>query len=93
MEEHTKLAELTIGENQRSECSETVECLVAVLLCSCTVNGSIGSTSATTRNGLALPDEILNEIALVLAKKQHLSFFDDIPQVSNEIATLVRELG
>jgi hypothetical protein len=67
--------------------------LVAVLLCGLTVNGSVGSASAATGNALALPDEILNEVVLVLAEQELLGFLDDIPQVSNEIPTLVGELG
>lgn len=46
----------------------------------------------TTANLLCLPDEVLEEIVLVLREKKDLSLLDNISQITNELLAFWREL-
>lgn len=55
----TELAELAIGDEQCTKSSQTVKCLLAVLLSGRLVNRSVWSASVASVDSLALPDEVL----------------------------------
>ena len=63
-----------------------------MLLCSFLVDGHTGLCRVTTADLLCLPDEVLEEIALVLREKKDLSFLDNFSQITNELLAFWREL-
>lgn len=84
----TKLAELAVGDEQRAQGAETLEGLVAVLLGSVLSNGSIGSADSLGVELHALPDKVLDQIALVLGEQELLGLSDDSPYIVDELAAL-----
>jgi len=88
----TELAELTVGKNERAEGAKTVESLVAVLLSGVLVDRRVRSAGIGARDLLSLPNEVLEEVALVLGQEQQLGLLNDLAQVTNELLTLCREL-
>lgn len=54
-----------------------------MLLGGAAVNRSIGCGSTATAGDLTLPDEVLEEVVLVLAEQQDLGLLNDIAKVSN----------
>ena len=63
-----------------------------MLLRSFLVDGRTRLCRVTTANLLCLPDEVLEEIALVLREKKDLGFLDNISQITNELLAFWREL-
>ena len=57
--ELTELAELTVGDDERAESPQSLERLVAMLLCSVLVNGSTRQSGIAPSDLLSLPDEVL----------------------------------
>ena len=88
----TKLSELAVTDEQRSESAETVEGLVTVLLGGLLVNWSIWGGSVAAGELLGLPDEVLKEVTLVLGEHQDLGLLDDAAEISDKLLTLSREL-
>ena len=87
----TKLSELAIGDNKRAQGSQTLQSLIAVLLRSLLVNGSIGKSGISAIDLLRLPDEVLKEIALVLGQEKVFGLFDDVTEICHKILTFGRE--
>lgn len=56
------------------------------------VDGHTRLCRVTTANLLCFPDEVLEEIALVLREKKDLSLLDNISQITNELLAFWREL-
>jgi hypothetical protein len=88
----TKLAELTVGENERAEGAQTIEGLVTMLLSSVFVDRSVRGAGIGAGDLLSLPNEVLKEVALILGQEQKLGLLNDLAQVTNELLTLCREL-
>lgn len=82
---------MTVADEQRSESAETLKSLVAVLLGSVLINWSVWSGGVATADLLSLPDEVLEEIALVLGEQQNLGLLNDTAQVSNELLAFLRK--
>ena len=74
----TELAELTVGKNKRAEGAETVEGLVAVLLSSVLVDRGVRSAGIGAGDLLSLPNEVLEEVALVLGQEQKLGLLNNL---------------
>lgn len=87
-----ELAELAVGDEKCSEGAEALKSLVAVLLSSLLVNGGIGLLRIARADLLSLPDEVLNEVALVLGEKQELGLLNDLLEVTGELLALSGEL-
>jgi hypothetical protein len=83
---------LPIGDNERAECAESFKSFVAMLLGGIFINWSTWSCGISSIDMLRLPDEVLEEIALVLGKEKVLSLFDDIAEISYQSLTFGREL-
>lgn len=79
----TKLAELTIGDDERAESSETVECFISMLLCGLLSNWRTWQRCISTIDVLRSPDEILKEIAFVLGEEKMLCLLHYIPEISD----------
>lgn len=88
----TELAELAIGDDKLAESAESLERLVAVLLGSLLVDWCANTTSIASANVLGLPDELLEQVALVLGKKQKLGLLDDGAQIADQLLAVGREL-
>ncbi len=88
----TKLAELAIGDDECAESAEALEGLVAVLLCGILFNWHTRLLDTVAADGLSLPDEVLEEVAVVLGEKHDLGLLDDIAQISDEVLAFRREL-
>jgi hypothetical protein len=87
----TKLSELAIGDNKRAQRSQTLQSLIAVLLRSLLVNGSIGKSSISAIDLLRLPNEVLQEITLVLGQEKVFSLFNDITEICHKVLTFGRK--
>lgn len=74
----TELSELAVGDDQRAESPQALERLVAVLLGSVLVNWSTRKCGVATSDLLGLPDEILQQIPLVLYEKKILGLLNHI---------------
>lgn len=79
-----KLSELAVGDEQRTECSQTLKSVLAVRLGGILADGSVGGANSLGVELLSLPDEFLEEVALVLAQKQVLGLSNDILRVLYE---------
>lgn len=79
-----ELPELAVGDDQCAKCTETVKGLVAVLLRGLLVYWCLRGLGISTGHLLSLPDEVLEEVALVLGEQQGLRLLNDILDVSNE---------
>ena len=65
----TELSELAVGDDQGSQSSQAFESLVAVLFRRLFVNGSTGKVHVLLLELLGLPDEILQEVAVILGQQ------------------------
>lgn len=90
--ELTELAKLSIGYHERTESAKTLQSLISVLLSSFLVDWSAWYTSICNVDLLCLPDEVLKEIAFVLAKKKDLGLFDNIAGILDQNFALSRKL-
>lgn len=83
----TKLSELAVGNDESAERAQTVERLLTVLLRGFLVNGRIwGLRSAADL--LCLPNEVLDEVAVVLGEKKDLCLLDHVAEVFNEFSAI-----
>lgn len=90
--ELTKLAELAIGDQQSTQGLEALEGLVGILLAVLLGDGHIGCLGALEGDLLSLPDELLEQLALVLGQEQLLGLVNDIAQVPDENLAVIGEL-
>jgi hypothetical protein len=88
----TDLAELSVGDQQCAESLETLQGLVRILLARLLGDGHIRGLHITGVDLLSLPDEVLQQLALVLGEKQQLSLFDDVAQILDQDLTLAGKL-
>ena len=90
--ELTKLSELAVGQNKSSKGSETLQGLVSVLLGSIFVNGCAWELCITGSDVLGFPDELLEQVALVLGEEQVLCLLNDIFHIAKELFAFIGEL-
>lgn len=81
--EHTQLAELTVGDQQGAEGAQTLDGLVAMLLSHLLVDRGTGNIDSLGVEFLSLPNEVLEQVALVLGQQKVLGLLDDIARVGN----------
>ena len=55
-------------------------------------DGRIGGVDSLGVELGSLPDEVLDQVALVLGEEQELGLLDDLAHISDEALALVREL-
>lgn len=87
----TKLAELTVRDDQRAEGTKALQSLISMLLGSVLVDWSAWNCSVSSADLLRLPDEILQDIALVLGKKHIFGLLHNVAEVGNQGASLGRK--
>lgn len=84
----TKFAELTIGDDQSTQCAQTIKSLVAMLLSGSSVERSARNGSIATGDESCLPQEVLQQIALIFGQEQDLGLLNDIAKIGNQVSTL-----
>lgn len=89
---HTEFPELAIRDDQGAQGAQTLEGLVAVLLGLLLLDRGIGRRQFLGVKVLGLPDEILQQVAIVLGQQQVLCLRDDLPEVLDELLALGRQL-
>jgi hypothetical protein len=89
--EHTELAELAVGDDEGAKSPQAVQSLVAVLLGRLVVNGGARKGSVSTSDVLGAPDEVLEELALVLGQEKELCLLDNVAEIGNELLALGTE--
>ena len=92
MNQLTELAELSIGDDELAQSSQTIKRLIAVLLSSVLVDWRTWNSSASAIDILGLPCEVLEQVALVLCEKEDLGLLDNIAEVVDQSLTLCGEL-
>ncbi len=88
----TNFAKFAIGDDERPEGTEAIQCLIAMLLRLRLVDGGTRFSSIAASDLLAVPDEVLQKIALVLGQEQNLRLLDCRTKVSNKVLAFAREL-
>jgi len=84
---------LTIGNDERAECAQALQCLVSMLLSSLCVDWGTRELSITSLDLLRLPDEVLEQVALVLCQEKVFGLRNNVANVGNESLALGGELG
>lgn len=90
--ELTELPELAVGDEQSAKSSQALQSLLAMLLGGLLVDGGAGNVDGLGVPLLGLPDEVLEQVALVLGQKQVLGLLDNVASVGNECLALGRKL-
>jgi hypothetical protein len=88
----TKLSELAIGNDQGSKSAQSLEGLVAMLLRGLLVHWGIRCADSLRIELRGLPDEVLEQVALVLGQQQLLGLCDNFAEVFYESLALGGEL-
>jgi hypothetical protein len=84
---------LTVGDEERSEGSETLEGLLAVLLGSLLAQRSVDVGCVIGADLLCLPDEVLEEITVILGEQEELGLLNDVLEVGDELLAIGGQLG
>jgi hypothetical protein len=87
-----QLPELAVRHKEGTKSTQAIERLIAVLAGCVLVNRRLGSASGAAAEVLGLPDEVLEEVALVLGEEQNLGLLNDVLQVRNQLLALTRQL-
>ena len=88
----TKLAELAVGDQQLAEGPQALQSLLAIALSLVLGDGRVGTLNILVVVAGGLPDEVLQQVAIVLGQKQLLGLLDDVPGVLDEVLAFFREL-
>lgn len=91
MQRLTKLSELPIGDDEGSKTAKTTQSFISVLLRLFTADGRSGTGGISAFDLLCLPDEILEQVALVLGQEEVLRLFNDISEIGDETSAFSRE--
>lgn len=78
-----QFAELAIGDDQCAQGAQAIQSLVAMLLRGLFVYRCTWERRVATIQVLSLPEEVLEQVALVFAQEQMLGLLDDIAQISD----------
>lgn len=92
MDARTKLPELAIGNDQGPKSAQPLQYLVAMLLCGLLVHGGIGCADSLGIELCSLPDEVLEQITLVLGQQELLGLGDNFAKVFYKSLALGGEL-
>jgi hypothetical protein len=84
----TKLPELAVGNQKSSQSAEALESLLAMALGGVLINGCVWRPHCIRVEVLGLPDEVLQEVALILGQQQVLCLLNYLTSVGNECLTL-----
>lgn len=87
----TELAELAIGNDQGSQSPQTLKGLVTVLLSGVLIDRCVWGVDRLGVELLCLPDEILQQVAFVLAQEEVLGLCYNIANIGHERLALSRQ--
>lgn len=79
---------MAIGDDESAESPETLKRLLSMLLRGLPIDRCLWGLRIAASDLLSLPDEVLEEIALVLREEKDLRLLDYIAEVSNKLAAL-----
>ena len=83
---------MSVCDKQGSQGPQTLEGLLSMTLCGFLVDGGTGNLNRLIVKMRRLPDEVLQQIALVLGKHQVLGLVHDISNVIDELSAFFRKL-
>jgi hypothetical protein len=82
---------LTVGDDERAEGSQTLQSLVSMLLRGVLINRCTWKRSIVGLDLLCLPNEVLEQVALVLGEEEIFGLLDDVANIGNEAFALSGE--
>lgn len=88
----TQFAELAVGDNESAQSAQSLESLVAMLLGLFLIHRGTREADGLRVELLCLPNEILEEVSLILGEQEILGLFHNLPEIGNELLSLWREL-
>lgn len=83
---------MTVRDQKSAESPQAIQSLVSVLLRGLLVDGSAWELGIATTELLAVPDEVLQQVAVVLREDENLGLLDDRAGIADEFPTLIREV-
>ena len=92
MEKLTNLSKLSVGNEKRTQGLQTLDSVVTVLLGTILVNRCIRPLRLNIAQTLSLPDELLEQVTIVLAENQLASLVNDHTEVPDQLLTFFREV-
>lgn len=92
MRARTKFPELAIRNHKRSQSAQPVESLVALLLRPLLVHGGVRDRQSLGVELLSLPDEVLEQVAIIFRQHQILCVFHHFSHVCHQSLSLGRKL-
>lgn len=87
-----QFAELAVGDEKSTQGPQSLQRLVSMLLRGLFVGRSPWKLGVGTVEMLGLPDEVLEEIAVVLGKQKDFGLLNDVAKVGDEFLALVGQL-
>ncbi len=88
----TKLAKLTVGDDERAQSLQAIKSLVAMLLRRVFVDWRAWHTCAAAINVLCLPRKVLEQVVGILGEEKVLCLLDDIAEILHQSLAFCREL-
>lgn len=88
----TQLAELAIGDEQSTQRPQALKSFVAMSLGSVLADGEIGGVDRLGVKLGRLPNEVLDQIALILRQQEVLGLFDDLSDVRDKLLAIFGQL-
>jgi hypothetical protein len=88
----TELAELPVGDDQRPKGSSASEHFIALLLGNILLHWRGWELGVLDVDLFGVPNELLQEISLILREKQELGLLHNVSEVSHKLLAFCREL-
>jgi hypothetical protein len=79
---------LSIGDNEGSESAQTLKRLITVSLRGFLIDGSIGRGHRLGVELLCLPNEILQEVAIVLGQQEVFGLCHYVPDIIHKLPSI-----
>lgn len=86
---HTQFAELAVGDEELSQGAETLQSLIPLLLGGLLVYRGVGAFHSIRVELLRLPDEVLDQVALVLGQEKILHQPDNLSAVGHKVLSII----
>ena len=83
---------MTVGNEESSQCAQSLESVVTILLRDILANRSIGGADGLRIKLGSLPDEVLNQVALVFGQQKILGLLNDFSRIFDKDLALGGEL-
>jgi hypothetical protein len=83
-----KLSELSVSDEQLAKGPQALKSLITILLGNILANRRVGGVDVLGIELGGLPDEVLNQVALVLGEKEVLGLLDNVGGILNQLLAL-----